>query len=205
MKPSDSQRWQHYVTLNHFLCYWFILCHSPVLIIYLLWAPCIRLGLSLISLQKHLLLFPCLSAVTCPSILRSSRNQVSAFLSNPFLISLDFVLPSSVLICWCILRLCSTKQREAVLPVSIYTSVACPLCWWGKKKPCSTQEAVMCGVVCFHPCGKQTNTKRKRNDPGPKVLKEKSHLFLLHAWKVTCTFSHVQVTADTLLHLLYKM
>lgn len=135
MKPSDSQRRQHYVTLKNFLCHSFILCHTSVLIIYLLWTPCIRLCLSLISLQKHLFLFPCLSAVTCPSILLSSRNQVSAFLSNPFLISLDFVLPSSVLIYWCILRLCYTKQPEAVLPVSIFTSVACPLCWWGKKSP----------------------------------------------------------------------
>lgn len=75
----------------------------------------------------------------------------------------------------------------------------------GQKKPCSTQEVVMCEIECFHPCGKQTKRKRKKNDPGPRVLKERSHLFLLHAWKVTCTFSHVKVTADTLLHLWYKM
>lgn len=204
MKPPDSQRQQHYVTLNHFLCHSFILCHTSVLIIYLLWAPCLSLSFSHFTTE---------ASVPFPLSVCCYLSFNFTIISEPSLCISIQPLSHFPGLCFTFI---SAHLLMHITPLLYKAARGCIACKYfdvccmsfmlmGQKKPCSTKEAVMCGIVCFHPSGKQTNTKRKKNYPGPKVLKERSHLFLLHAWKVTCTFSHVQVTADTLLHLLYKM
>lgn len=179
MKPSDSQRRQHYVTLKNFLCHSFILCHTSY---YLFTMNSMYSPLSF----SH---FTTEASVPFPLSVCCYLSFNFTIISQPSLCISIQPLSHFPGLCFTFI---SAHLLVHITPLLYKAARGCIACKYfhvccmsfmlmGQKKPCSTQEAVMCGVVCFHPCGKQTNTKRKRNDSGPKVLKERSHLFLLHA------------------------